>query len=167
MNFLIICFKSWLPVSLSFFSKTKRAGLSRPLRKPRHTHRERRCSITSLHLRVKCAGTLQSFWLLVVCRLTGWRQRVGSWMMLEKQTIRHVTNTSQRKPSGYVPLSLSLFFIFLSIRPIFARQFMLAKNRLDVVRLWLQFLFVSGKKKYRKWRKDFKLNSYGIEWFVF
>lgn len=115
MNFLIICFKSLLPVSLSFFSKTKRAGLSRPLRKPRHTHRERRCSITSLHLRVKCAGTLQSFWLLVVCRLTGWRQRVGSWMMLEKQTIRHVTNTSQRKPSGYVPLSLSLSFSFFSL----------------------------------------------------
>lgn len=126
MNFLIICFKSWLPVSLSFFSKTKRAGLSRPLRKPRHTHRERRCSITSLHLRVKCAGTLQSFWLLVVCRLTGWRQRVGSWMMLEKQTIRHVTNTSQRKPSGYVPLSLSLFHFSLYpsdiCAPIYARE---------------------------------------------
>lgn len=122
------------------FRRPKKKGrLSRPLRKPRHTHRERRYSITSLHSRVKCAGTLQSFWLLVVCRLTGWRQRVGSWMMLEKQTIRHVTNASQRprKPSGYVSFSPSLFFILLSVHPIFVCQFMLAKNRLDVVWLWL------------------------------
>lgn len=105
----------------------------------------------SLHFtwEVKCAGTLQSFWLLVVCRLTGWRQRVGSWMMLEKQTIRHVTNASQRprKPSGYVPLSLSLFHPSLcpSIRYLCAS---LCSRKTDyIVRLWLQFLFASVKKK--------------------
>lgn len=105
----------------------------------------------SLHFtwEVKCAGTLQSFWLLVVCRLTGWRQRVGSWMMLEKQTIRHVTNASQRprKPSGYVPLSLSFSSFSLSIHPIFVRQFMLAKNRLHSPTMVAIFICISEKKK--------------------
>lgn len=128
VNFLMICFKfcsSRIPLVFEDQKKKKKGRLSRPLRKPRHTHRERRCSITSLHSRVKCAGTLQSFWLLVVRRLTGWRQRVGSWMMLEKQTIRHVTNASQRprKPSGYVSFSLSLFFCPSNICvPVYARE---------------------------------------------
>lgn len=131
--------------------KKKKGRLSRPLRKPRHTHRERRCSITSLHSRVKCAGTLQSFWLLVVRRLTGWRQRVGSWMMLEKQTIRHVTNASQRprKPSGYVSFSLSLFFCPSNICvPVYAREKQIRRS----LTIWLICMLREKKE-----RKDFKI----------
>ena len=112
-------------------------------------------------------GTLQSFWLRVVCRLTGWSKGSETWMMLEKQTIRHATNARQAEGCLWlrsqvlsyfnvrflfpiVSLSLSLSLSLLCLCPsdsIFACQ--LAKNRLDALAAMKRWFLSASVEKWK------------------